>query len=101
MAYLLHVGVLRSADSCFTVWCIAAEITELIHVASLLHDDVLDNADTRRGLRALNTLFGNKVGGWVRWGIEGCGCGRLVRVCPLVVRCGAMLGVLNRCHSRG
>lgn len=30
-------------------------------MASLLHDDVIDNADTRRGLRALNTLFGNKV----------------------------------------
>lgn len=41
--------------------CASAEITELIHVASLLHDDVIDNADTRRGLRALNTMFGNKV----------------------------------------
>lgn len=38
-----------------------AEITELIHVASLLHDDVIDNADSRRGLKALNSLFGNKV----------------------------------------
>ncbi len=40
-----------------------AEITELIHVASLLHDDVLDDADTRRGVSALNAVFGNKVGG--------------------------------------
>lgn len=38
-----------------------AEITELIHVASLLHDDVIDGADQRRGLKALNSLFGNKV----------------------------------------
>jgi len=38
-----------------------AEITELIHVASLLHDDVIDNADSRRGMMALNSLFGNKV----------------------------------------
>lgn len=38
-----------------------AEITELIHVASLLHDDVIDNAETRRGLKALNHVFGNKI----------------------------------------
>jgi geranyl diphosphate synthase len=38
-----------------------AEITELIHVASLLHDDVIDNASTRRGLKALNLVFGNKL----------------------------------------
>ena len=38
-----------------------SEITELIHVASLLHDDVLDGAGTRRGLAAVNALFGNKV----------------------------------------
>ncbi|KAK9915863.1 hypothetical protein WJX75_005387 [Coccomyxa subellipsoidea] len=38
-----------------------AEITEMIHVASLLHDDVIDNAEVRRGLRALNSVFGNKI----------------------------------------
>ncbi|XP_057517010.1 solanesyl-diphosphate synthase 1, mitochondrial-like isoform X2 [Amaranthus tricolor] len=40
--------------------CIA-EITEMIHVASLLHDDVLDDADTRRGISSLNAVMGNKV----------------------------------------
>ncbi|XP_024017448.1 solanesyl diphosphate synthase 3, chloroplastic/mitochondrial [Morus notabilis] len=38
-----------------------AEITEMIHVASLLHDDVLDDADTRRGVGSLNFIMGNKV----------------------------------------
>ncbi|KAK5818426.1 Solanesyl-diphosphate synthase 1, mitochondrial [Gossypium arboreum] len=38
-----------------------AEITEMIHVASLLHDDVLDDADTRRGVGSLNAVMGNKL----------------------------------------
>lgn len=38
-----------------------AEITELIHTASLLHDDVIDGADTRRGAASLNAAFGNKL----------------------------------------
>ncbi|KAL8511848.1 hypothetical protein ACS0TY_018325 [Phlomoides rotata] len=37
-----------------------AEITEMIHVASLLHDDVLDDAETRRGIGSVNCLMGNK-----------------------------------------
>lgn len=38
-----------------------AEITELIHTASLLHDDVIDSADTRRGVSSVNAVFGNKL----------------------------------------
>ncbi|XP_057815639.1 solanesyl-diphosphate synthase 1, mitochondrial isoform X1 [Cryptomeria japonica] len=38
-----------------------AEITEMIHVASLLHDDVLDDAETRRGISSLNFMMGNKL----------------------------------------
>lgn len=38
-----------------------AEITELIHAASLLHDDVIDVADTRRGELSVNSLFGNQL----------------------------------------
>lgn len=30
-------------------------------MASLLHDDVLDDADTRRGIGSLNAVMGNKV----------------------------------------
>ncbi|TYZ62568.1 hypothetical protein PybrP1_004769, partial [[Pythium] brassicae (nom. inval.)] len=38
-----------------------AEITEMIHTASLLHDDVIDEADTRRGLATVNKVFGAKL----------------------------------------
>ena len=38
-----------------------AEITELIHTASLLHDDVIDHSVSRRGAPSANLEFGNKV----------------------------------------
>lgn len=36
-------------------------IVESLHLASLLHDDVLDVADTRRQVATLNALHGNEV----------------------------------------
>jgi octaprenyl-diphosphate synthase len=36
-------------------------IIEMIHLASLLHDDVLDNALTRRGSQTINHIFDNKT----------------------------------------
>ncbi|KAK4690326.1 hexaprenyl-diphosphate synthase, partial [Lecanoromycetidae sp. Uapishka_2] len=38
-----------------------AEITELIHTASLLHDDVIDNSTSRRSSPSANISFGNKM----------------------------------------
>ena len=38
-----------------------AEITELIHTASLLHDDVIDTSSSRRGFPSANIAFGNKM----------------------------------------
>jgi hexaprenyl-diphosphate synthase len=38
-----------------------AEITELIHTASLLHDDVIDHSEARRGSPSANLAFGNKM----------------------------------------
>merc|ERR1719223_797075 len=38
-----------------------AEISEMIHTASLFHDDVIDDADTRRGSPAVHKVFGNKM----------------------------------------
>ena len=36
-------------------------IVEALHLSSLLHDDVLDGADTRRRLPTLNALHGNEI----------------------------------------
>jgi len=38
-----------------------AAVVEIIHAASLLHDDVIDDADTRRSKPSLNALYGNKT----------------------------------------
>ena len=38
-----------------------AAFMELIHVATLIHDDVVDNASTRRGVNATAVDFGNRV----------------------------------------
>lgn len=38
-----------------------AEIVELIHTASLLHDDVIDTSTTRRSAPSANIEFGNKM----------------------------------------
>ncbi|MFN3927094.1 MAG: solanesyl diphosphate synthase [Pseudanabaenaceae cyanobacterium] len=38
-----------------------AEITEMIHTASLVHDDVIDEAELRRGVPTVNSTFGNRV----------------------------------------
>jgi len=38
-----------------------AQITELIHTASLFHDDIIDVSDTRRGQQTINSAYGNRV----------------------------------------
>ncbi|KAH7435959.1 hypothetical protein KP509_06G085500 [Ceratopteris richardii] len=38
-----------------------AEIIEMIHTASLIHDDVLDDSDKRRGKETVNRVFGTRV----------------------------------------
>jgi all-trans-nonaprenyl-diphosphate synthase len=38
-----------------------AEITEMIHTASLVHDDVVDEAELRRGVPTVHASFGNRI----------------------------------------
>ncbi len=39
----------------------SAVALELLHTASLIHDDVVDDSDTRRGMAAVHTKWTNKV----------------------------------------
>ena len=38
-----------------------ASVVEFIHTATLLHDDVVDSANMRRGIASANTLWGNEA----------------------------------------
>lgn len=44
-------------ESAFT----AASLIELLHTATLVHDDVVDDADLRRGFFSINALWKNKI----------------------------------------
>ena len=37
-----------------------AACVELIHAATLMHDDVIDNSEIRRGKKTLNSIWGNQ-----------------------------------------
>jgi octaprenyl-diphosphate synthase len=41
--------------------CRSAAIIEFIHTATLLHDDVVDSSERRRGRETANTVFGNQA----------------------------------------
>ena len=38
-----------------------ATLVEILHTATLVHDDVIDDADTRRGLASINAIWKNKI----------------------------------------
>lgn len=38
-----------------------AAYVETLHLATLIHDDIIDEADTRRGLEVLNKSFSNRI----------------------------------------
>lgn len=39
---------------------VVAMVAEMIHTSSLVHDDVIDSADTRRGKPSVNVLYGQR-----------------------------------------
>ncbi len=58
---LLHYYIVNLLGYTGDLWRDVGAIGELIHGASLIHDDVLDNADFRRKEHTLNFLYGNKT----------------------------------------
>ncbi len=38
-----------------------AALVEILHTATLIHDDVVDDADTRRGIASINAVWKNKI----------------------------------------
>lgn len=46
-----------------------ATVMEMLHTATLVHDDIIDNADTRRNRSSINARFGNQsavlMGDWL------------------------------------
>ncbi len=56
--------VMLSAELCGTITektYRGATLVEILHTATLIHDDVIDEADTRRGLPSINALWKNKI----------------------------------------
>ncbi|MBI3549968.1 MAG: polyprenyl synthetase family protein [Elusimicrobia bacterium] len=58
--FCLHLGDALGVDEASSVAC--ARISEMVHNASLLHDDVVDGAELRRGRPTPNAQFGSTVG---------------------------------------
>ncbi|MCE9596710.1 MAG: polyprenyl synthetase family protein [Spirochaetia bacterium] len=58
---LTHFYTLKMLGSDNKQWVDVGAIGELIHNASLLHDDVVDRSDLRRGKPSAPVLFGNKT----------------------------------------
>ena len=71
-----------------------AACVEFIHTATLLHDDVVDDSDLRRGLASANALWGNKASVLV-------GDFLLSRAFELMVADGSLpvLGILSKTAS--
>ena len=58
---MLTLAAARMCDYSGSRHVALAACVEFIHTATLLHDDVVDESDLRRGLASANTLWGNKA----------------------------------------
>ena len=58
---MLTLAATRMCDYSGSRHVALAACVEFIHTATLLHDDVVDESDLRRGLASANTLWGNKA----------------------------------------
>ncbi len=58
---LLALLTAELGDADCTDVLLAAQVVELIHLATLYHDDVMDDADLRRGVPTAHTKFGNSI----------------------------------------
>lgn len=56
-----HTSSLVSSPILLPTQMRLAQIVEMIHVASLLHDDVIDKSPLRRGVASAPAAFGNKL----------------------------------------
>ena len=58
---LVFVLVCKALGYCFEEIYEQSTVYEFIHAASLMHDDVLDNADIRRNKPTVNSIWGNHM----------------------------------------
>jgi octaprenyl-diphosphate synthase len=55
----VHLLIARALGYRGTAHILLAAVVEFIHTATLLHDDVVDESDLRRGRQTSNSMFGN------------------------------------------
>jgi octaprenyl-diphosphate synthase len=59
------IGGDGASESCIRL----ATVMEMLHTATLVHDDIIDNADVRRNRKSINARFGNQtavlMGDWL------------------------------------
>lgn len=58
---LLVILVARALGYSASQHCCLAAIIEFVHTATLLHDDVVDGSDLRRGRKTANHIWGNEA----------------------------------------